>query len=81
MLYVLYKFFMIKKSIKSYVILFFQGIIELILGIIILAISTKFYPKLDDFIAYIKDIDSREIFIFFSLIINNFLTSLTIFRV
>ena len=79
MLYVLYKFFMIKKSIKSYGILFFQGLIELILGIIILAISTKFYPKLDDFTAYIKDISSKEIFIFFSLIINNFLTYLTIF--
>ena len=33
-LYVLYKFFMIKKSIKSYGILFFQGLIELLFGMI-----------------------------------------------
>ena len=35
-LYVLYKFFMIKKFIKSYEILFFQGLIESIIGIIML---------------------------------------------
>jgi len=39
-LYVLYKFFMLKKYINLYEILFFQGLIELILGIITLIITT-----------------------------------------
>ena len=33
-LYILYKFFMLKKYINLYSILFFQGLIELVLGII-----------------------------------------------
>ena len=78
-LYVLYKFFMIKKSIKSYGILSFQGLIELILGVIILAITTMHYPKLDDFNRYIANINRKEIAIFCSLIVINFLTFLTIF--
>ena len=78
-LYVLYKFFMIKKSIKSYGILSFQGLIELILGIIILAITTIHYPKLDDFNRFIEKIEPKEIAIFCSLILINFLTFLTIF--
>ena len=78
-LYVLYKFFMIKKSIKSYGILFFQGLIELILGIIILAITTKYFPKLDNFHTFIDDIKGKEIFVFISLIFINFVTFVTIF--
>ena len=78
-LYVLYKFFMIKKSIKSYGILSFQGLIELIIGVIILAITTIHYPKLDDFNRYIANINPKEIAIFCSLIVINFLTFLTIF--
>ena len=78
-LYVLYKFFMIKKFIKSYGILFFEGLIELILGIILLVITTKYYPQLDSFITYFKDIDGKEIAIFCSLILINFFTYLTIF--
>ena len=77
--YVLYKFFMIKKFIKSYGILLFQGLIELILGIIMLAITTNFYPKLDNFNTYINGIDGSEIAIFCSLIVINFVTFLTIF--
>ena len=78
-LYVLYQFFMIKKSIKSYGILFFQGLIELILGIIILAITTKYFPKLDNFHTFIDDIKDKEIFVFISLIFINFVTFVTIF--
>ena len=78
-LYVLYKFLMIKKFIKSYLILFSQGLIELILGIIFLVITTKYYPKLDNFNKYINDVDGKEIGIFISLIFINFITFLTIF--
>ena len=78
-LYVLYKFFMIKKSIKSYGILFFQGLIELILGIIVLAITTKYCPELDSLFIFIEGIDGKEIFRFVSLIFINFITFLTIF--
>ena len=70
---------MIKKFIKSYGILLFQGLIELILGIIMLAITTNFYPKLDNFNTYINGIDGSEITIFCSLIVINFVTFLTIF--
>ena len=76
---VLYKFFMIKKSIKSYGILFFQGLIELILGIIVLSIATKYCPELDSFFIFIEGIDSKEILLFVSLIFINFITFLTIF--
>ena len=78
-LYVLYKFFMLKKFIKSYIILFFQGLIELILGIIILIIATNYYPKLDNFKTYIDGIDGKEIAIFCSLVVINFATFLTIY--
>ena len=77
-LYVLYKFFMIKKSIKSYGILSFQGLIELILGIIMLAITSKFCPELDNFESYFIGISGSEIAIFLALIVVNFLTFLTI---
>ena len=80
-LYVLYKFFIYKKFIKTYAILSFQGLIELIIGIIFLVITTKYYPKLDDFNSYISDIDGPEIAIFCSLIIVNFLTFLILFIV
>ena len=70
---------MIKKSIKSYRILFFQGLIELILGIITLTITTKYFPELDSFFVFIEGIDGKEIFRFVSLIFINFITFLTIF--
>ena len=78
-LYVLYKFFMIKKSIKSYTILFFQGLNELILGIIILVLSTKYFDFIDSYKDYFKDLDGKEIGIFISLIIIHFLTYLIIY--
>ena len=79
-LYVLYKFLMIKKFIKSYSILFFQGLIELILGIITLVIAT-YYFQFDSFRTYFEDIDGREIFIAITLIFTNFITFLTIYIV
>ena len=78
-LYVLYKFFMITKFIKSYEILFFQGLIESILGIIMLAITTKYYPKLDSFSMYFENIGSKEKLVFISLIFINFVTFVIIF--
>ena len=78
-LYVFYKFIMIKKFIKSYVILFFQGLIELILGIISLVITTKYFKSFDNFFSFIENLDKLEIFILLSLILFNFLTYLTIF--
>ena len=70
---------MIKKFIKSYVILFFQGLIELILGIISLVITTKYFKSFDNFFSFIENLDKLEIFILLSLILFNFLTYLTIF--
>ena len=51
-LYVFNKFIMVNKFIKSYVILFFQGIIELVLGIISLVITTKYFKNFDNFFLY-----------------------------
>ena len=76
---VLNKFYMIKKSIKSFVILFFQGLIELILGMIVLAITTKYCPELDSLFIFLEDIDGKEIFLFVCLIFTHFITHLTIF--
>jgi hypothetical protein len=78
-LYVLYKFFMIKKSIKSYGILSFQGLLEIIMGVIMLAITSKCCPELDNFETYFSNIEGREIAIFCTLIVINFITFLTIF--
>ena len=75
-LYVLYKFFMIKKFIKSYEILFFQGLIEVVIGIITLIITTKIYETFDSFNEYINDLDGAEIGIFIGLMFTNFITYL-----
>ena len=56
----------IKKFIKSYVILFFQGLIELILGIISLVMTTKYFKSFDNFFSFIENLNKFEIFIFFS---------------
>ena len=75
-LYVLYKFFMIKKFIKSYEILFFQGLIDVVIGIITLIITTKIYETFDSFNEYINDLDGAEIGIFIGLMFTNFITYL-----
>ena len=71
---VMYKYMINKKYIKSYEILFFQGIAQIIFGIIILTITTKI-NKLDNFFDFIHSlsIDRKEIAIFIALIINQFL--------
>ena len=51
----------------------------MILGIILLVITTKYFPKLDNFNTYNQNITHKEIFIFFTLIIINFITFVTIF--
>ena len=78
-LYVLYEYFMFKKFINLYAMLFCQGLIELILGIITLIITTNYYPEFDSYYTYIKDLDSLEIGLFFALIIAYFLEALTIY--
>jgi hypothetical protein len=78
-LYVFYKFIMVNKFIKSYVILFFQGLIELVLGIITLVITTKYFKNFDNFFSYIEDLNKSEIFYFFGLMLANFVAYLTIY--
>ena len=71
---VMYKYLIHKKYMKSYQILFFQGIFEFILGVITLIITTKF-DRLDNFYAFIHSLylDGKEIGIFIALIIDQFL--------
>ena len=78
-LYVLYKFFMIKKYIKSYAILFFQGLVELILGIIFLFIATKYINSFENYEEYFQNLNGKEIAFFITLMIIHFLAYLTIF--
>ena len=68
---ILYKFFMLKKFIKSYEILFYQGIIELLLVIITLIITTNI-GYLDNFYDFINTVDKKEVLIYILLIINEF---------
>ena len=78
-LYILYKFFMLKKYINLYSILFFQGIIELVLGIITLIITTKYFKSFDSFYTYIDGIDGTEIGLFIGLIFVNFLSNIVLY--
>ena len=76
--YALYKYYVIKKYIISYEIMFYQGIIQLILFIIILIITTKI-GKLDNFWDYYNNLDAKEIIIFIVLIIFVFIYDLSLF--
>ena len=80
-LYVLYKYFMLIKFINLYTMLFFQGFIELILGIISLTITTttKGLETFDSFYTYKEGLDTKEIFIFIGLAFVHFLSYLTIY--
>ena len=78
-LYVLYKFFMIKKFIKSYEILFYQGVYELVFGIITLALTTKYFKQFDNFYSYFDGLEGKEIGRFISLVFINFIKFFTIF--
>ena len=66
------KYLIFSKYINSFEILFFQGIIELILGVISLTITTKF-DFIDNFFDYYNKLDKKEVIILISLIINNFI--------
>ena len=63
---------MLKKYIKSYEILFFQGIIESILGIITLIIMTK-YDYIDNYWKFIEKLDKTQIIIILLIILGRFL--------
>ena len=69
---VLDKYLIYKKYIKAYKILFFQGIIEFILGLITLIVTTKL-DEVDNFFDFIRDLDGKEIGLFISFIILHFL--------
>ena len=73
LLSVLDKYLIHKKYINSYEILFSQGIIEFILGLITLTITTKI-NKLDNFFDFIHSFSNngKEIVIFVALIIDQF---------
>ena len=73
LLSVLDKYLIHKKYINSYEILFSQGIIEFILGVITLTITTKI-NKLDNFFDFIHSLSNngKEIVIFVALIIDQF---------
>ena len=76
--YVLYKYLMDIKYIKSYEILFFDGLIELTLSIITLIITTNI-GNIDNFWDYYQQLDLKEILIFFSIAIFYFIfTSLVL---
>ena len=62
----------VKKFIKSYEILFFQGIIESILGIITLIIMTK-YDYIDNYWKFIEKLNKKEIIIIILIILGRFL--------
>ena len=66
---VFYKFIMLNKFIKSFIILSFQGLV----------ITTKYFKDFDNFFSYIEGLSSSEIALFFGLILVNFLTYLTIY--
>ena len=68
----------LKKNYIGHIINFFAESIFNI-GIIMLTITTKYYPKLDSFNMYIENIEGKEIFVFISLIFINFVTFVTIF--
>ena len=54
-------------------------VIELILGIITLTITTDYFEKFDSLYTFIDGLDSKEIGLFFALIFANFANYLIIF--
>ena len=78
--YVLYKYMMVKKYIQSYEIMFYEGLIESVLSIITIIITTN-NGYLDDFYDYYNNLDSKEITIFIFLIIFQFAYNLVKFIV
>ena len=75
LVYFLYKYYMHIKYIISFEILFYQGLIELSFGIITLIITTSI-NKVDNFIAFCKDLDVKEGLLIAALILTNFISSI-----
>ena len=75
--YVIYKYMMIKKYIKFYEILFFEGVIESFLGILTLIIATA-CDSLDNFFDFTKKLDTTETLIVILLLISRFLFHSTV---
>ena len=73
----LYKYYMFVKYIKSYEILFFGGLNELILSIITLIITTNI-GYIDNFWEFYENLDKKEIIIFIFLTLINFFYNLLI---
>ena len=69
---IMYKYLMDIKYINSYEILFIEGLMELTLGIITLVITTSI-GVIDNFFVFIDELNQKEIIIYISLIIIQFL--------
>ena len=78
--YILYKYYMINKYIKYHEIMFYEGIIELILSIITLIITTNI-GYLDNFWDYYNNLDSKEILIIILLMIFLFIYNFMKFKI
>ena len=78
--YILYKYYMINKYIIFHEIMFYEGIIELILSIITLIITTNI-GYLDNFWDYYNNLDSKEILIIILLIIFLFIYNFMKFKI
>ena len=82
-IFFLYKYYMLIKFLISFEILFYQGLIELLFGIITLIITTSI-DKEDNFFVFCKDLNNdeykpKQILLCVALIVVNFLnTSLVI---
>ena len=75
LVYFLYKYYMHIKYIISFEIIFYQGIIELIFGIITLIITTSI-NKVDNFIAFCNELNAKEGLLIAALILTNFISSI-----
>ena len=75
--YVIYKHMMIKKYIKTHEILFFEGVIVSLLGIITLIITTS-SDSIDNFFDFLEKLKGIEILITILLLFSRFLFHLLI---
>ena len=75
LIYVLNKYYMLYKYMKSYEILFIQGLIILVLSIITLIMTTKI-GRIDNFWDYYENLDKTEIIIFISLSLIYFISGI-----
>ena len=78
--YVICKYIMLKKFVKSYEILSFEGLIELILGIITLIITNAVGYK-NNFNDFIDKLDAKEIIFYILSILLQFIYSLAIMAI